>query len=711
MGRHCRLREYHGPRAPVENRHNEIAMVGRTISHYRIVAQLGAGGMGVVYRGEDTRLGREVAIKFVSEDAAHGDQAVQRLRAEARAASALNHANICTIYDVGEDEGHPFIVMELMKGQTLRERLLSGPLKVHHLVDIGIEISDALHATHSDGIIHRDIKPGNIFLTERGHVKILDFGLAKLTPRFAGSGTTHEIAQQTGVGVTIGTVSYMSPEQAAGEDLDGRTDLFSLGVVLYECATGRHPFPGKTSAVILAAILNRAPVAPVTINPELPLRLQEIINNCLEKDRELRYQSAADLRADLKRLRRDLESGHSWAVGTPSGRAEHSTEPRPGSGQSSAVVPSTPSRARRWGIAVVASAMLGAGGYVWWRGASAPTLDVTPATILSDAAIGSQLSLARSSLDARNYRAALAYAAAVLAADADHAEAIRIRDDARAALAQFDDAIARAREDLARGDTQATARSLEAARGLDPFGPGVAELSSRLSDLVRERDASARESAQRQASRAAPTPRETIPSRQPQPPPPPSPAATAPAPTDVPSPVPAPSSLPSVAGPTGATTTSPARPVPPPAAPATVDRAASAAPPPTEARTPPPLEARAPEPPKPAPPADETDDAAIRRVVATYGRAIENKDLALFRSIKPNLSGDEERRLQQGFRAVTSQRVRLTIASIDRRGDTASVVIQRRDVLDIGGRQQTVEAKQILTLNRARDGWAIVEIR
>ena len=222
-----------------------LAMVGRTISHYRIVAQLGAGGMGVVYRGEDIRLGREVAVKFVSEDAAHDEQAVQRLRSEARAASALNHANICTIYDVGEDDGHFFIVMELMKGQTLRERLADGPLKVDQLVDVGIEISDALQATHSDGIIHRDIKPGNIFLTERGHVKILDFGLAKLTPHFSGSGTTHEIVDHTGAGVTIGTVSYMSPEQAAGEQLDGRTDLFSLGVVLYECATGRHPVPGQ----------------------------------------------------------------------------------------------------------------------------------------------------------------------------------------------------------------------------------------------------------------------------------------------------------------------------------------------------------------------------------------------------------------------------------------------------------------------------------
>src|SRR5262245_29075703 len=271
-------------------------MVGRTISHYRIVSQLGSGGMGVVYQAEDVRLGRAVAVKFVSEDLVTDELAVQRLRSEARAASALNHGNICTIHDVGEDDGRPVIVMELMRGENLRDRLARGPLKIHQIVDIGIETADALHATHSDGIIHRDIKPGNIFLTDRGHVKILDFGLAKLMPDFSGSSTVGATLQATVAGVTLGTISYMSPEQATGEELDPRTDLFSLGVVLYECATGKHPFPGKTSAVVLSAILNRAPVAPVTINPELPIRLQEIINNCLEKDRELRYQSAADLR-------------------------------------------------------------------------------------------------------------------------------------------------------------------------------------------------------------------------------------------------------------------------------------------------------------------------------------------------------------------------------------------------------------------------------
>src|SRR5688500_9131834 len=250
-----------------------ISMIGRTVSHYRIVSQLGVGGMGVVYRAEDVRLGRPVALKFVPEDLGSDEQAIQRLRSEARAASALNHGNICTIYDIGEDEGKPFIVMELMKGESLRERLARGPLKIHQLVDMGIEIADALHASHTDGIIHRDIKPGNIFLTEGGHVKLLDFGLAKLTPNFGGSKTIGATRESTVAGITLGTISYMSPEQATGDELDGRTDLFSLGVVMYECATGTHPFPGKTSAVTLAGILHKTPVPPIALNPELPLRL------------------------------------------------------------------------------------------------------------------------------------------------------------------------------------------------------------------------------------------------------------------------------------------------------------------------------------------------------------------------------------------------------------------------------------------------------
>ncbi len=289
-------------------------MLGRTISHYRITGQLGAGGMGVVYAGEDARLGRPVALKFVPDDLGKDPQAVERLRAEARAASALNHPNICTIYDVGEYEERPFIVMELLKGQTLRDAMAGAPLKIHQVVDIGIQVADALDAAHDRGIVHRDIKPANLFLVDRGAVKILDFGLAKHLYSHGPLGATATTAELTVEGLTVGTVSYMSPEQVSGEQLDGRTDLFSLGIVLYECVTGHRPFEGKTSAVILSAILNNSPVAPMVFNPQIPLRLQDTINNCLEKDRELRYQDAAGLRADLRRIRRDLESGHSNAM-------------------------------------------------------------------------------------------------------------------------------------------------------------------------------------------------------------------------------------------------------------------------------------------------------------------------------------------------------------------------------------------------------------
>ncbi len=235
-------------------------MVGRTISHYRITGQLGAGGMGVVYRAEDTRLGRPVALKFVSQDLTDDAQAIQRLRSEARAASALNHPHICTIYDIGEDEGRPFIVMELMTGRTLRERLLAGgALKAQQVLDVGIEVADALRVAHGSGIVHRDIKPGNIFLTDTGHVKILDFGLAKVTPTLLGSVTTAHSPDPTAAGVMLGTTAYMSPEQVTGEQLDPRSDLFSLGVVLYEAATGEHPFPVRLRLRLLGPFSNARP--------------------------------------------------------------------------------------------------------------------------------------------------------------------------------------------------------------------------------------------------------------------------------------------------------------------------------------------------------------------------------------------------------------------------------------------------------------------
>ena len=638
--------------------------IGKKIGPYEIRSTLGAGGMGVVYEAIDTRLGRHVAIKVLPEEVSLDDNLRQRFEREARTISRLNHPNICTLHDIGEHDGRPFIVMEVVQGDTLQKRLAAGPLDASQSIDHGIQLADALDAAHSEGVIHRDIKPANIVITDRGQAKLLDFGLAKLTPHAeARAGTddpsapTIDDAQLTQPRTAVGTVAYMSPEQARGEELDVRTDLFSLGAVLHEMVTGQRAFPGQTTAVIFDAILNRAPTPPAHFAPDVPMRLGEIISNATEKNRDLRYQTAADLRADLRRARRDLDSGRSVSLGAsafvgvqipPSGATSQTAagvpatplvSGQPGSGQT----PEPSARGRVWlygGFGLVVAALV-----TLLFLPPKPTTDVPQADPIT-ALARAQLAQATQSLAGRDYESAIAQADAALALQPDDVETQRVRSAAVAAL---------------ESQTSPTPTP-ETERTAGPDPPPTQSTSP-----------------------VAPAPQEpAVPEPQPRP--------AAPAQTTTPPPATAPPSTPEPVD----LTTVPLEPEPVPE------------PEPTAIVTPEP----APPPPDDPPVTQPTvarDETAIRRVLDDFVRATETKDVELYRSVRP-LSADEERRLRAGFDAVDTQQVELLIQSIEITGDQASVQVSRQDTFGANGREQTQRTSLAFTLTRQDGGWVITEI-
>jgi serine/threonine protein kinase len=621
-------------------------MIGRAVSHYRVLSALGSGGMGVVYLAEDERLGRQVALKFLPPESAASHQALERFRVEARAASSLSHPGICAIFDIGTDEGTPYIVMEALKGESLRERISRGPLRVADLLDIGIQLADALDAAHAQGIIHRDIKPSNIFIGEKNRTKILDFGLAKLAqtsgPLSSGTATralsasTHR--DLTMPGSALGTVSYMSPEQARGEEVDTRTDLFSLGVVLYEMATGIQAFGGSTQAIVFDAILNRTPHPITHINPSIPPRLESLIVTALEKDRELRHQHASDLEAELKRIRRDLESGSLVAATR--------TQITPPAERRSTTTPATEattarSRSSIWvGMGIVSVIALAFAGFSLWSD-TASRVAVAPAQVPVAPPAEPSPSL-----------------------PAPTVTSPELAPPPIVPQAQTSNPGPAPQPQPARPATEPRPQTSQ---------PGVTPPPQR-----------------RPAASGAVTVTTPPPSQGPSLPP-------APQTTEASTPAPAtPPSTPATAAPTpAAAQPQPSPAVEPPATP------------------PPPRAAAAAPAPSPIPPTSpvESDDALVRGVLRTYERAIETKNVDLFRSVRPGLSAAEENRLRASFSQIDSQQVDIVVEDLRVEGRTATVRISRRDTIVSSGRRQTASSRQTLRLEKAASGWIITEIR
>ncbi|MEE8129528.1 MAG: serine/threonine-protein kinase, partial [Vicinamibacterales bacterium] len=631
---------------------------------YEVVAEIGRGGMGEVYRARDTKLDRDVALKVLPQAFTDDPDRLARFEREAKVLASLNHPNICTLHDIGQHDGRPFIVMEVVQGDTLRKRLQRGRLDSSQSIDFGIQLADALDAAHGKGVIHRDIKPANIVITDRGQAKLLDFGLAKLAPHAEAQSTgahaaapTIDAGQLTNPRTVVGTLSYMSPEQARGEELDGRSDLFSLGTVLYEMVTGQRAFPGQMSAVIFDAILNRAPTPPVHFAPDVPMRLGKIINNATEKNRDLRYQTAAELRADLRRARRDLDSSRSVSLSASAFAGVH-VAPSGATSQTAAGVPETPlasgpagsgptpapsARGRVWGYGacgLVAAALVAA---LFFPSDPSPEVpQVDRITALAQA----QLAQATESLARRDYESAIAQADAALALQPDDADAQRVRSAAVAAL-----------------ESQ----------------PSPASVSETVRDAAESDPApitSVSPVAQEPQDPAAPEPQ-----RMP----------AAPAQTTTPPPATAPPVTPE---PVDVTPVTP-EPVPEPEPTAIV----------TPEIAPPP-----PDDPPVTQPTTASDEAAIRRVLDDFARATETKDVELYRSVRP-ISTEEERRLRSGFDAVETQQVELLIESIEITGDRASVQGSRQDTfVGADGQKQTRQSNLSITLTRQDRGWVITEI-